>query len=105
MNPKVGDFLKSKDTIKISTIDSRNKEIIGVLELNKNELCEIKLVHLYPTFTIEVDCRGNLLGFSLVDIDDQQYSFYQQIFQNYTLNKKDIRKEKLKRIETILIED
>lgn len=105
MNPKVGDFLKSKNTIKITTINSNTKEINGMLELNKNEMCEIKLVHLHPTFAIEVECRGRLLIFSLIDIDDQQFSFYQQIFHNYTLNHKDIRKEKLRKIDTLINEN
>jgi hypothetical protein len=101
MNPKVGYFLKAKDTIKVTTINSNTKEINGMLELNKNELCEIKNVHLQPTYALEVDCRGKLLSFSLIDIEEQQFSFYQNIFVNYTLNKKDIRKEKLQRIDSL----
>ena len=101
MKPKVGDFLKAKDTIKITTINTNTKEINGMLELNKHELCEIKSVHLQPTFAIEVECRGKLLGFSLIDIEEQQFSFYQNIFLNYTLTHKDIRKEKLRKIDAL----
>ena len=102
MNPKQGDFLKSKTSIRISTIDCRTRQIIGMLELCENELCEIKDVQLYPRFIMLVECRGKLLGFSLIDLDEQEYSFYQQIFKNYTVNKNDIRKEKLIKINKII---
>ena len=59
------------------------------------------LIHLDPIYAIEVNCRGKLLSFSLIDIDEQQYSFYQNIFFNYTLNYKDIRKEKLRKIDSL----
>ena len=101
MNPKEGDFLKSKKNIKIPKYSLETKQEIGVFELDENELCKIKIVHLYPKFLLEVECRENIIGFSLVDLDKQEYEFYQHIFCDYTLNKNDIRKEKLIKINKL----
>ena len=96
MNPKEGDFLKSKKNIKIPTHSLITRKESGIFELNENELCEIKKINLYPTFTIEVKCRENIIGFSLIDLDKQ--ISIKIITYRYTLNKNDIRKEKLIKI-------
>jgi len=94
-----GDFLISKININIPTFDRYTKLKIFTFELEKYEKCEIVKINFFPEYTIEVKCRGNVIGFSLIDLDVQVFEFYRKYFYDYRKTNNFLRTKKIKKIK------
>ncbi len=99
---KKGDYLISKVDINIPTWRLETGNQVNIFNIVKNERCEIVEIRdkIFP-YIIVVKCRGQIIGFSLVDMVLQQYEYYQKYFYEYGTSLRTIRKEKLEKLETL----